>query len=152
MHWPPICRLAACAHSIYPPAAALQWLEGARPLGFDEMGDETFSPAIAAAMAKLHSFQVPLELEQHYTKPGMWDQLWLWYSQATAEETGAKIKARSEADAAQLAGIDLVRVSCAPRSLCALQLRFAAPSEFLVAVLALTFWHHGALTTTLRAC
>ena len=76
----------------------------------EEMGDSVFSPAIAAAMAKLHRFPVPPELKQHYAKPGMWDQLWLWYRQAAAEETSAKITARSEADAAQLADIDLVRV------------------------------------------
>jgi thiamine kinase-like enzyme len=88
----------------------MQWLEGSRPLRVEEMGDPVFSPAIAAAMAKLHRFPVPPELKEHYAKPGMWDQLWLWYEQAAAEETGAKIKARSEADAAQLAEIDLVRV------------------------------------------
>ena len=85
------------------------WLEGSRPLSFDEMGDEGWSPKIAAAMARLHKLEVPAQLADHYGKPGMWDQLWLWHSQASAESTAAAIAARSAADAAQLAQIDLVR-------------------------------------------
>lgn len=82
------------------------WLEGQRPLDFDEMGQHVES--IATAMAKLHTFEVPAALKPHYAEPGMWSQLWTWYDQAAAAETAAKINTVA-ADAAQLATIDLVR-------------------------------------------
>jgi thiamine kinase-like enzyme len=37
---------------------------------------------VAAAMADLHRYEIPLELKPFYQTPGMWDQLWSWFEQA----------------------------------------------------------------------
>ena len=44
--------------------------------------DPTLSASVARQLAQLHKFKVPPELEHVHSKPGLWNQIWLWLDQA----------------------------------------------------------------------
>ena len=61
---------------------------GSRALKTKEMAEKDKS--IRHELAQLHAFVVPSHL-QHYQKAGLWDQIWLWFEQASVETTGEEI-------------------------------------------------------------
>ena len=78
------------------------WLSEAQPLALNQMSDAQLSLKIAAEMAKLHRYQLPLDMcaqNAELSQPAMWTQLFSWLKQA--QETCSALENKWGDDVAQ---------------------------------------------------
>eukprot|EP00656_Telonema_subtile_P044587 TRINITY_DN50839_c0_g1_i1.p1 TRINITY_DN50839_c0_g1~~TRINITY_DN50839_c0_g1_i1.p1 ORF type:complete len:395 (-),score=74.67 TRINITY_DN50839_c0_g1_i1:213-1397(-) len=68
------------------------FLEGTRPMELEDLARPDLSAKVAVQLANLHNFQVPAVLEHCHSVPGLWDQIWLWLSQAERDISQLKNK------------------------------------------------------------